>query len=274
MTTAPEFDLRAQFEAAERAREAADQAYAALGAAETEAQQERDRRHRQVWQEWADTTDHKAVARAVDDAKAELRRALAETDLGRALVAYQYAIHRDNVHYQLARAAVAAGVDLPDRALNAGSDWGPGNDAAEFIAPVISKMVYEIATERVQAEHTAVKQAAKAAYDSVEIPQPDTFKVVAHGSTEDFTDHAGDVYTHFVADPAGSVAYLDPNSPVLPWYSQHAEFTVMPVFGVPSSYRTAARRMARTPDLYKPGTSGMAGPDADPGAATNPILNR
>jgi hypothetical protein len=256
--------LRTLLERAESADAAADQLHADLAEAERETKAERARRVRDAWQEFTGTYDPAALRQAVVDAHGALRGVFGTGgDLAVAMTDYAAAMLREQSQAQLARHAIENGATLPEGVtVPEGADW-PADAAGKVIGGPIAEhlgvgvtasLAAEVAAERIAAEAAEVTNAVQAAHDSVEVPRPDVYRVVAP-FPEDRTEMVGATFVHFAGAPGGAVAYLDAGHPALPWYTQHEHFEVIGAYAVPARYKEAVQRMAPEPDAYAPAGS-------------------
>ncbi len=170
--------LTAALKRAEKAREEAAQAEADVQTVEADHQARRLEAARQVRQQFVDTYDPDQLRADVVDAEAELRRALAESELGRALTGYMAAIRRES---KLARHATTCdnnGAPLDEyrrrraQAAAKASKDGQGRDlpsmaADQQAAQWLNILTHQVAETIVKDEMDALEEQHRAAVAAV-----------------------------------------------------------------------------------------------------------
>ena len=254
---------------AQRATEAAAQARQELAQAEYQAEQERQRRGVEAWQRVLDSYDPAQLRAAVVDAEAELRRAVQETELGRALIGYAAAIRREQRQAGLASTAIASGATppagvnparIPENELRdaqgrslIGQDTFP-----DFVHSLIGRLAHEHAEQTVAAELDGARGQVKLARESVDSTPPKLYKVLypTGGSYRD-TIGASEVFV------VNGEAFIEADHGALNYYRSHPTYQLIPVHGIPAGFADDVHKL-RT-QLGQPGST--VEPD-DPGVPT------
>ncbi len=199
-----------------------------------------------VWQRYLDGYDAADDRSAIVDASARLDAAIAETELGRALVGYVEALIAARTRHDLADAAIANGAQGHHPGI-----FSPRLENGKPLAIAPRTLLDTLLWDRVHAQarvspealaQTLEDQAAEA-YASSGTSGPSHYRVTIENMPGIRTKEVGGVRIRFV----NGTTYLPANSPALRYYSRRDAYAVTPVFAIPEDWAAASTQPDNIP---------------------------